>query len=94
MSTKNGNSILAILAGAAIGVGLGILFAPDKGAETRRKISQKGSDSINGIKEKLEELMNIFNEKLNLAELEAKDFGQNMKADGELIKKDIRSVTN
>jgi gas vesicle protein len=38
MSTKNGNSILAILAGAAIGVGLGILFAPDKGSKTREKL--------------------------------------------------------
>jgi gas vesicle protein len=86
--------LIGTITGIVVGAISGILFAPDKGAETRRKISQKGSDSINGIKEKLEELMNIFNEKSNLAELEAKDFGQNMKADGELIKKDIRSVTN
>ena len=49
---------------------------------------------ISKINEKLEELMNIFNEKLNLAETEAKEFEHNMKADGERIKKDIRTATN
>ena len=38
MSNKFENGILALLAGAAIGVGLGILFAPDKGTKTREKI--------------------------------------------------------
>ena len=38
MSNKTGDSILALLAGAAIGVGIGILFAPDKGSKTREKI--------------------------------------------------------
>jgi len=47
MSSKNGNSILAILAGAAIGVGLGILFAPDKGSKTREKLKE-GFDDLNG----------------------------------------------
>jgi hypothetical protein len=86
--------LIGTLTGIVVGAISGILFAPDKGAETRRKISQKGSDSLNGIKEKLEELMNIFNEKLNLAETEAKEFEHNMKADGERIKKDIRTATN
>ena len=38
MSSNNKNSIIALLAGAAIGVGLGFLFAPDKGSKTREKI--------------------------------------------------------
>lgn len=44
MSSKNGGSILAILAGAAIGVGLGVLFAPDKGSKTREKIKGNVDD--------------------------------------------------
>lgn len=45
MSTKNENGLLALLAGAAIGVTLGILFAPDKGSKTREKIKD-GLDNL------------------------------------------------
>ena len=54
MSTKNVNGILALLAGAAIGVGLGILFAPEKGSETRQKIKDGFDDLKNQAKSKMD----------------------------------------
>ena len=54
MSTKNGNGILALLVGAAIGVGLGILFAPEKGSETRQKIKDGFDDLKNQAKSKMD----------------------------------------
>ncbi len=56
MSSKNANSVLAILAGAAIGVGLGILFAPDKGTRTREKIKDGFDDLKNQAKSKWDSL--------------------------------------
>lgn len=39
--SNNGNTILGILAGTAIGAALGVLFAPDKGANTRQRITDE-----------------------------------------------------
>jgi gas vesicle protein len=49
MST--GKIVLGVLAGIAAGAAIGVLLAPDKGSETRRKIKQSGSDLANGVKE-------------------------------------------
>lgn len=39
MGNKSGNTLIAFLAGAAAGAILGILYAPDKGVNTREKLS-------------------------------------------------------
>lgn len=54
MSSSKGNTVLAILTGAAIGAGIGILFAPDKGENTRIKIREGLDDATIGIKNKLD----------------------------------------
>lgn len=54
---ENSNTVKIIgaaLAGVVIGGALGILFAPDKGSKTRKKLMSKGSDMKEVIKDKLE----------------------------------------
>jgi gas vesicle protein len=41
---SNSKVFVGFLVGAAIGGALGILLAPDKGAETRKRIIEKGND--------------------------------------------------
>jgi gas vesicle protein len=36
MSNSTGNTFLALLTGAVIGAGIGILFAPDKGSKPEK----------------------------------------------------------
>lgn len=54
MLANNDNNIVALLAGAAIGVTLGILFAPDKGSRIREKIKDRYEDLENQVKSKLD----------------------------------------
>lgn len=50
---KTSNLLVGLLGGLAAGAVLGVLFAPEKGSETRRKITEKGSELANSIKAKL-----------------------------------------
>jgi gas vesicle protein len=38
MSNNTGTTLLALLTGAAIGAGVGILFAPDKGSKQEERL--------------------------------------------------------
>jgi len=61
MST--GKVLLGVLGGVAAGALLGILFAPAKGSETRKKIASKGGDFADSIKEKFDEVIQTISEK-------------------------------
>lgn len=54
---NSGKLVGALLLGAAIGGILGILFAPDKGSETRKKILSRSHDLTDALKEKLDEFL-------------------------------------
>ena len=56
MSKKRGNTLLAFLVGAATGAILGILYAPDKGSNTREKLSYQ----LDKYRVMLQEVINDF----------------------------------
>lgn len=71
MSNNSGKTILALAAGAAIGAGVGILFAPDKGSKTRVKIKDGYKDAEKDLKKKFDKLSEevktkISNKKVDL----------------------------
>jgi gas vesicle protein len=55
---SRGRIILGALAGVAAGALIGILFAPDKGTATRKKIVNKGEEYVENLKEKINGLLN------------------------------------
>jgi gas vesicle protein len=42
--TSSGKVLAGVLTGVAVGALLGVLFAPDRGADTRKKIIKKGGE--------------------------------------------------
>lgn len=61
---NTGKVALGVLAGLATGAILGILFAPDKGSNTRKKIADKGKDHLDGIKTKYNDVIDSLSSKL------------------------------
>ena len=49
--SKKGNGFGKFLAGAAIGVGLGVLFAPKAGSETRKELKLKCDELLAKLKD-------------------------------------------
>ena len=54
----NSKVVVALLAGLAAGAALGLLFAPEKGSETRDKLSQSLKDLGDSIKDKAADEIN------------------------------------
>jgi gas vesicle protein len=61
---SKGNVVIGALAGIAVGALLGVLFAPDKGTETRRKISSKSKETAEELKDKFNEFVDTISEKV------------------------------
>ena len=66
--SKVGNTLAALLVGAAIGAGVGILFAPDEGKKTRKRIRK----SLEGVSDNLRDRLTHLNEDLKEKELKFK----------------------
>ncbi|MGN0190730.1 MAG: YtxH domain-containing protein [Candidatus Cryptobacteroides sp.] len=73
-----GNSLFALVAGAAIGVAAGILLAPDKGSETRKKIKEMASEGGEKAKEGADKLREEIS---SLKDLLSKE-GSHLKEEG------------
>ena len=59
--------LMGILAGAAAGAALGLLFAPEPGVEMRKKIGEGSKDLATNLKEKFSELVDGIADKYESA---------------------------
>jgi len=74
-----GKLILGVVAGVAAGAAIGVLFAPDKGIATRKKISKKGHDLADEMEGRFNKLVDTFSRKFNKLHVEANDLADEIK---------------
>jgi gas vesicle protein len=70
---NSGKVILGALAGLTAGALIGILFAPDKGSDSRSKIVKKGEDYLDSVKQKFNSLLDNISGKYNGGRVDVND---------------------
>jgi len=91
---SSGKVLLGVIAGATAGALIGILFAPDKGSNTRKKISQRADDYGDELKSKFDEFLSSIIEKYDATKEEANDLIETGKAKVQEVKSDAKNAFN
>ncbi len=91
---SSSKTLLGLVAGAAIGAVAGILLAPDKGSETRKKISSKSGDLADNVKTSFGEFIDSVKNSYSKAESRVEDMGQTAKAKMSGVKDEFKTTVD
>ncbi len=89
---NSGKIVLGILAGALAGTVLGVLFAPEKGSDIRKKIYKKREDEGAMLKEKFNEFLESISGKFDKTKDDVSAFAEQAKTKLEGVGKEIKSI--
>lgn len=91
---SKGKVVLGAMAGLAVGAILGILFAPEKGSVTRKKIKDTGNDYADQLKSKYKEFGDSISETFQNAKGDFEELAEKGKSKYEEVKKDVNNTAS
>lgn len=56
MAGKTGNTLVAVITGVVVGLGAGILFAPEEGKKTRKRIKKSFDEQTTNLKGQMDKI--------------------------------------
>jgi gas vesicle protein len=89
-----GKVLLGVVAGLAAGALLGVLFAPEKGSDTRKMIKKKSEDLADECKEKFDDFLETVSEKFEKVKDEVTDFADKKMGKSPEVKMDDKTAHN
>ena len=96
---KSGKVLLGAFSGVAIGAVVGVLLAPEKGSDTRKKISKKGQDladdvknQVDGLKGKYNDLVDNVASRVDAFANKGEDIADNVKNEVKGAAQDLKSA--
>lgn len=91
---NTGRMILSIAIGVAAGAVIGVLLAPEKGSETRRKISERSNEYADGLKTKFNDFIESMMDKFDSVKSEAEHMARKGMNKVDDIKSDVNQPMN
>jgi gas vesicle protein len=89
---SNSKVLLGFVAGAAVGALAGILFAPDKGSNTRKKIATKTGDITDSVKNSFSDFIDTVKNTYSGAKDEAEELTDKAKAKMNNLKNEAKGA--
>lgn len=86
----NGKSFVSLLFGLAAGAAIGILYAPDKGSNTREKVRRAAAGNLDDLQDGADELKDEVKDKASQAKEDLKDIRETLKKKTGEIKEGAR----
>lgn len=83
--------LAGILSGIAVGAVIGVLFAPEKGSETRKGISNKSNMYTDELNDKFNEFINGISRRFDVVKSEAMKLAENGK--NKLAEVELKDLT-
>jgi gas vesicle protein len=91
---NTGKIFLGLLTGVAIGATLGILFAPDKGSKTRKKIIRIKDEYTDEVEDKIDDFIGGITEKLDHLKSEASRVVKMGKSEAKAVEDEVAAVVH